>query len=372
MRLAAPLLAGLLLFAAACEREASPPGEAPQEAPSVTAPVSDELPGLPAPATGIAFWDHPTLSFNGLMIVATEDGVLSYSMEDGTEVSRIDGFNADGVATGYLGLGDAAAGFIAFLDGDENTFRFYGVDNQSRAFLPLEAGPAIRGAVRGFCLGRGLGVAAPSLFVIQKDKIQVFNLAASESGVAVDSQTEIAAPDNLVSCAVDLDGALLAAADTGDIYRLAGDNSFAAPFAKGPADRTGDLSVVPAAGEEDASGITGHLFLAGLAQGEVHVFDRETGAALGSVRLIETSSLPAVGEAEVFGATGANLGALYRNGVIAFGVAETEDGPAIRIAPASTVKNALSLPLGEPVSPRGEAPTTEDGGLIIPANFDQQ
>ncbi len=370
MRFAAPLLAGLFLFAAACERNASPPDQETEESSLVTAPISDELPGLPAPATGIAFWDHPRLAFNGLMIVATEAGVLSYSMEDGTEVSRIDGFNAEGVAASYLGLGAPAAGFVAFLDGDENTFRFYGVDNQSRAFLPLDAGPAIRGAVRGFCLGRGQGVAAPSLFVIQKDKIQVFNLAASDSGVAVESQTELSAPDNLVSCAVDLEGALLVAADDGDIYRLAGGDSFSAPFAQAAAQQPGGLSVVPSASEDGPATVTGLIFLAGLANGEVHVFDSETGKALGVVRLEGTSSLPAVGKAEAFGATGANLGAVYRNGVIAFGVAEAQDGPAVRIAPASTVRNALSLPADQAVSPRGAAAAAASEGLIIPTDLD--
>ena len=372
MRPAAFLLAALL-FAAACEREASSPETAAPAAPeiaAVSAPVSDELPGLPAPATGIAFWDHPRLSFNGLMIVATGAGVFAYSMEDGTEVSRIDGVNAQGLATGYLGRGGPAAGFIAFYDSEEKTFRFYGVDNETRAFLPLEGGPEASGAVKGFCLGRSEDALAPSLFAIEKGRIEVFNLAPSAIGVSVESKAEIKAPDNLVSCAVDLDGSLLAAADTGDIFAVESARSFDTPFARASIARPGGMSVIAATGEGEMLTPGGHIFLAGLDKGEVYVFNRETGEALGAVALEGTDDMPGVGAADVFGATGANLGALYRNGVIAFGVSSAEGGPALRIAPASTVKNALSIPLGEPVSPRGTAPQTEDNGLIIPTTFD--
>lgn len=372
MRLTALLLAALM-FAAACERETSSPAtEAPAatEFEAVSAPVSDELPGLAAPATGIAFWDHPRLSFNGLMIVATGAGVFAYSMEDGTEVSRIDGVNAQGVAAGYFGLGAPAAGFIAFYDSAEKSFRFYGVDNESRAFLPLQGGPAPRGAVKAFCVGRAQDAATPALFAIEKGRIEVFNLAPDAGGVAVESKAEIKAPDNLVSCAVDLDGALLAAAANGDIFKLAGENSFAATFARAAVAKPGNLSVIAAASEDDASAAGGIIFLGGLEKGQVQVFDRESGESLGVVALEGTDDMPAVGAADVFGATGANLGALYRNGVIAFGVANAGDGPALRIAPTSTVKNALSIPLGEPVSPRGNAPQAEENGFIIPTNFD--
>lgn len=62
----------LLTFIAACDRKTE---NAAPAAPQITevdpAPVSDELPGLPAAATGIAFWRHPTLSFNSTMIVVS-------------------------------------------------------------------------------------------------------------------------------------------------------------------------------------------------------------------------------------------------------------------------------------------------------------
>lgn len=371
MRLTALLLTALI-FAAACERKSS---ETTAPAPAIDiaeAPVSDELPGLPAAATGIAFWDHPTLSFNSTMIVATSNGVLAYSMEDGNEVSRIDGFNADGVATGYLGFGTTAIGFIAFLDADENAFRFYGVDNNSRAFLPLDPGPAIRGEVRGYCLGRAADAPAPSLYVVQRGKIQVFNLAAAAGGVAVESEAVIETRDDLSSCTVGLDGALLTATDEGAIYRVAGADAFATPFARAPGNNSGELAVVAAASEDDPTIVTAHILFASLADGAVYLFDADGGAIAGAAKISATDSLPGVDHGEVFNATGGNLGGLYRNGVVAFGVADGADGPVIRIAPVSSLKNATGLPVGEPVTPRGEAPAQDDDFLSIPTNFESE
>jgi len=371
MRLTALVLSSLIAFAA-CERKSEVTAPAPAPVLTVAeAPASDELPGLPAAATGIAFWDHPTLSFNSTMIVATSGAVIAYSMEDGNEVSRIDGFNADGVAAGYLGFGPSSAGFIAFLDAEENAFRFYGVDNITRAFLPLDAGPVIRGAVRGFCLGRSAEAPAPSLFVVQKGAVQVFNLAASPSGVAVESETVIETPDDLTSCAVGMDGALFAADDSGNVYKVTGADAFAKPFASAPAGKS-ELGVIASASEDDATAFSSQLVIADLSTGVVHLFDSADGAALGAVKVSPTDDLPGVDGAEAFGVTGGNLGGLYRNGVAAFGVAEGADGPVIRIAPTSSLKNALSIPVGEPVSPRGSAPRQDDDVLNIPTNFDPE
>ena len=371
MRLTALFLTALI-FAAACERKSSEATAPASVVDIADAPVSDELPGLPAAASGIAFWDHPTLSFNSTMIVATPSGVLAYSMEDGNEVTRIDGFNADGVATGYLGFGTTAIGFIAFLDADENVFRFYGVDNNSRAFLPLDPGPAIRGDVRGFCLGRAADAPSPSLFVIQRGKIQVFNLAAAPGGVAVESEAVIETRDDLASCAVGLDGVLLAATNAGEIYRVAGANAFASPFARAPVNNSGELAVVAASNEDDPAIVTAHILFASLADGAIYLVDADDGAIAGAAKISATDTLLGVDHGEVFSATGGNLGGLYRNGVVAFGVADGADGPVIRIAPVSSLKNATELPVGEPASPRGDAPAQEDDFISIPTNFESE
>ena len=70
--------------------------------------------------------------------------------------------------------------------------------------------------------------------------------------------------------------------------------------------------------------------------------------------------------ANILGAEGANLGALYRNGVIALGIAGGAE-PLVRLIPMNGVQNALSRPPTTPISPRGALPEEEDDALIIPS-----
>lgn len=364
------ILCALLTGLAACERKAETPEPEEPAVERVDALLSDDLPDLAAPATGVAFWEHPTLSFNSLLIVANENGVVSYNMENGEEVARIDGFNAQGAAVSYLGNGAQAAGFLSSFDEAEGLFRFYGVDNASRAFLPLNDGPAIRGAVRGFCMGRAQDADAPTLFVIQNARIQLFNLEANADGVTVAGEASVDAPDNLVSCAVAHDGVVILAADDGDIYRLAEENAFSAPFAEAGAKTPGDIAVIASAAGEDASA-GGQILLLDESDGAVHVFDRASGRPLGIVDFAGTDVMPAAESATVMNASSANLGALYRDGVIAFGVV-SEEGPAVRLAPKSSLLNALALPVGDPVSPRGAASESDGDLLISPPEIEDQ
>lgn len=372
MRLTA-LVFSLLLFSAACEREEQMSETDVQSVEAVGVTESDVLPGLTAPATGIAFWTHPNVAFNSLMIVANEDGLVSYNIEDGAEVSRIPDLDAQGANVSYIGLGPLAAGVVATFDKEAGAFRFYGIDNASRVFLPIEGGPAIRGALRDFCFGRALTGADPSLFVVQNGAVAVYNLSlddmgAETPGVAVAAPAEIETPDNISDCAVDTDGVLLLAAQDGAIYRLAGENSFNAPFARGGAQDPGGLAVL-AATTSGAAAASGWIALLDATDGTVRLFDRADGTFAGAVRIVAAAGAetdaeePAANPATAMGATGANLGGLYRNGAIAIGTGG--DAPSIRLIPLNAVRNALSLPESEPVDPRGEQPVREEDDLLI-------
>lgn len=366
MRFAA-IVSSTLLALTACDRAAQetvPP--APVETFSVS--VSDELPNLSAPATGIAFWEHPTLSFNSLMIVTNKDGLISYNIEDGNEVSRAPGFNARGAGVSYLGFGVEAAGVVATFDADESVFRLYGIDNASRAFIPVDGGPAIRGAVRGFCFGRARDIASPSLFVVQKGKISIFNFEAEINSISVSEGPVIDTPDNLVSCTIDVDGVVIAASEKGELYRLDGVDSFEAPIASAGISNTGDIAVTVAeilSGEETT--LTGQILLLNIDNGALHIFDRNDGRALGVIASAATDELEGVDAAYAIGVTSANLGALYRNGVIAFAVGT--ETPVIRLIPVSGVMNALSLPEGESIAPRGAVPVVENDGLLFETSY---
>ncbi|WP_411820502.1 hypothetical protein ABFZ85_03965 [Hyphococcus formosus] len=358
---------GLLLISG-CDQKREEIVEKPVPVVDVAVNFSDELPGLGGEATGLAFWDHPTLSFNGTLIVANDSGVTSYNMEDGNAVSRIGDHKAQGLAVGYAGFGSQAAGFVTFLDTDESAFRFYGIDNASRAFIPLETGPEIRGAVRGFCLGRAPSENAPTLFVIQKAKLQVFNLAAGSEGIRVANEATIDTPDDLVSCTVDVDGTAILASTSGAIYRLTDETAFDTPFAEGEIADAGDIIVLASTSGED-SAITGQLLLLDKSTGHLHAFDRNSGLALGVISFNDASNQPAIGNANVFNATSTNLGAIYRNGVAAFGIADSANEPLVRLVPGNSLMNGLSVAVGDPISPRGKLAETPEDGLKIPTNY---
>ncbi len=378
MRRAAAL--ACLLFFAACEQAEETPAPAPVEAVDVA--VSDELP-IEQPATGIAFWTHPNIVFNGLMIVAGADGLVSYNIEDGNEVSRVPDLNAQGVRVSYLGFGPLAAGVVATFDADESVFRFYGVDNASRVFLPLEGGAAVRGELRDFCLGRALTSADPTLFVVQRGAATVYNLSLEDMGdaapgLAIADPAVIDVPDDIARCAVDADGVLLLASENGAVYRLDGQNGFDTPFAQSAAASVGSLAVIPAGGAS-AQTASGWIALLDAESGAVHLFDRMAGSFIGAVRIASPTDMAPTDDSEdiatetpspasAMGASGANLGGLYRNGAIALGLVGGE--PVVRLIPLTGVRNALGLAENAPVDPRGTALATEDDdSLIIPVEL---
>ncbi len=364
MRLAALASISALALLAACDRaadETTPEAaqapaqtEAPAATARVEAVISDELPGISAAATGLAFWEHPSMPFNSLLIVANQDGVVAYNMENGSEVSRVDGFSAEGAAVSYFGLGARAAGIAAFIDAGAGAFRLFGVDNETRAFLPLEGAPAITGEVRDFCFGRSPKGATPTLFIVQETGVQFYNLAADADGVAVSAEGVIDTPGNLMRCAVDQEGALTLLADNGAVFRLDSDQAFEAPLAKAEIEQPGDIAVVRSmVGEGEDAAVKEQILVLDVADGALHVFNRDSGRPLGIVAYKGTDALSGVDRANVLGVSSANLGALYRNGILAF-AAQGEEGPIVRITPASSLANALSLEVGEAVSPRGE------------------
>ena len=358
----------------ACERAEESADHAPAPAPRVEIPVSDELPGLAAPATGIAFWEHPALSFNSMMIVANAEGAVAYNIEDGTEVARIDGVDASGAAVTYVGRGDQAAGVLALHDRAENAFRFYGVDNASRALPPIEGGPETGSAIRGFCFGRAETRDAPTLFVLRSGAISIFNFEAAPDGLALVNELEIDAVGNLAACAVNRDGVLIAATDDGVIYRIDGPNAYADPLAETSISETGGLALLYARleGEDGAASVSGQILLFDEADGAIHVFDSDDGTALGVAAASATAQIDGVSSGSTMAATGANLGALYRNGVIAIGTETEGDATAtaaVRLIPYNGLMNALSLPESAPVSPRGANAAEEEDNTLIRTEF---
>lgn len=315
------------------------------------------------------------MAFNSLMIVANADGLVSYNIEDGNEVSRIAGVSADGVGVSYFGFGPQAIGVAAFYNADYNAFEFHGIDNISRSFTPVEGGPSMRDNVRGFCFGRASANSEPTLFVVQPGKVAVFNITAASfelgSPIPVVLDTaEISTPDDITDCAVTPDGVLLVLAENGDVFRVDG-SDFDAALVQSSVNDSGGLAYISVARDEASGDGNGHIAILDRTDGAIHVFNGADGVPQGVIKVAATQDIEAVDNASVMGATSVNLGGLYRNGVIALGL-DTE-APSVRLVPTSGIFNSLSFPGGDPVNLRGAAPAAEDNdALIINPEFNNE
>ncbi len=369
----------VFLAATACGDRTDTPGVATErQAPDpVGVIVSDALPDLSAAPTGIDFWIHPNVAFNSLIVVASADGLASYNVENGSEVSRVPGVSLSGVAVSYIGFGPLAAGVVAAFDETEGAFQFYGVDNVSRLFLPLSGGPSIRGAVRGFCMGRAANSADPTLFVVQRGEMKIFNVAPAmdgdSAGIAINSETGTPIPDTATACAVDTAGVVYVLTISGKVYRVDNDSAFEAPFALAFTDNAGDITFLGSTPADGHSSASGQIAILDGETGIIELFDAADGHVLGAVRIDAGDDIEAVTRATAMGASAANLGGLYRDGVIALGT--PDEAPSVRLIPTNGVANALSVTSLPPANPRGAAAAPEvTNDLIIspPTPFNEE
>ncbi|NOX95260.1 MAG: hypothetical protein GXP04_09260 [Alphaproteobacteria bacterium] len=372
------VLLASLAFLSGCERNET-------NAPSATAPVepveisaSDRLSDLSATMTGIAFWSHPNVAFNSLVIVASQDGIASYNIEDGSEVSRIPAVNAQGAAVSYLGLGAQARGLLAFLDIDASVFKINAIDNASRSFQAVDGEIPFRGALRGFCFGRAAGGQNPVLYALQKGEMTHYAIEVEGDALTASAGIAQSVPEDAQSCTVDgIDGSVLITRSNGEIHRMTDD---------GPGElvvstditEIGDVAILLIENTEpDPQSVSGLIVALNRETGGLHVFNREDGQAIGVMTVMaedadsEYGEFIAVNAGDVMGAASANLGGLYRNGVLALGVgnAEAEQPAVIHLIPMNALKNTLDLPESEPVNPRGREAEPEEDGLLIDIDF---
>ena len=95
----------------------------------------------------------------------------------------------------------------------------------------------------------------------------------------------------------------------------------------------------------------------------IHAFDRADGSLIGKGTIGDAFEIDAVAASNVMGAVSANLGAIYRNGAIALSLAD--EANVVRLIPANGLINALNLPDGEALSPRGIIAEPEDSDVLI-------
>ena len=355
-----------ILLIAACDRSPTTESVEPEakalEFEEVTA--SDELSGFSDIVRGVDFWAHPTLPFNGLMVVAESAAMTAYNIEDGVEVERVDAISPDGVSIGYVGAGANAAGVAAVFDRTLQQFRFYRIDNVSREFLLAPTLMVASDAVVGHCIGRRRDDGGLALYAITPQAIERYDLTVSESGVSATRSLAFAAPAPLIDCAVDeIDGSVFAATESGVIYKLSKSGEIAA-FASANISSAKSIALTYSGLEPGAptNECCGWIALLSGEDGAVHVFDRDDGAAAGVVRLSASFDVEAVSQGAAMGLGSGNFGGAYRNGVLAIAT-ENGDEFAVRLAPWNGVLNMLDQPVGASVTRRSigaeDEPTSE-------------
>jgi outer membrane protein assembly factor BamB len=341
-----------LLFAAAlaaCERPPKPPEPAPVEVTEVAA--ADGFGAEGAAVAAVAFWSHPTLSFQSLVIAAGDDGLQALNIETGDAVWSGGPAGAKQVEVFYEG----GAGYLLASDGV--AYRAAAIDNATRALSPLAVANAAAGA--GFCVGPRGGRTA--LYEIgAAGDVAWRAIAVAGSNLTLGAPQKVAGAGRVRFCHVDArDGGLITIAADGAIRRI--DAATGEAFGLAIADGAIDSTAVVLKTREDGGG-GGQIAVLDGAAGIIRVFDLADGRPIGAVKVKSTFDLDAVASAKAIAAGYGNYGAVYRDGALA--VLAEGGGAPIRLVPWNGVLSALAQPLGETVDPRAPNPIVEEEDIL--------
>lgn len=299
----------------------------------------------------VAFWSHPSVNFESLIIAATDSGTRAYQIESGDLVAETDA-PAAAISVFYFGSGPSARGFA--LTKENDAYRLYEIGNGSPGLTPvaLQGGAA---AGDGFCAGAG------ALYEISANALSVREIALTAGGASI-AQPRAVADVAGSACHVDVrTGDVIVIGLDGAIRRVnpsTGESSGIA-FASGEPDASA-LFLMTGPEPERAPG--GVVLTLDAASGVVSLYDLLDGRALGAVRIKATFDLDAVATATTVAAGFGNYGGVYRDGALA--IVTAGDGAPVRLAPWNGVADALKLPLGENVDPRAPQAAREEESLI--------
>lgn len=309
--------------------------------------------------TAVAFWSHPSINFESLVIASTATGLKSYKIETGDAVAAAPDTGPTGAVSVFYAGPTPAQGYAIAAAGAGYVVR--AIDNATGAFSTIDVEMGAPGAGK-FCVGRlGEGHA---LYEIEGRALMRRRLDVLESRVAIGDPEPFAASAQAASCHIDdRNGAVVTVGADGAIKRLdaATGESFGLAMIEGLApDASALLLSTDVADESRQSGVIalldGHT-------GVIRLADLADGHALGAVRVKSTFDLDAVGSATSIALGSGNYGGVYRDGALAVVTAAEGQAP-IRLVPWNGVLSAVQLPLGENVDPRDPSPVAEDAPII--------
>ena len=361
----------LCIFAAACERQAIRGSESTENdtktevLAAAEVKVAREIGSLQGRINDIAFWAHPSLAFNSLVLAATKSGVYSFNVEDSSPVANIPGLDAVDIDIFYVGSSADARGIAAIRDRRERRFRFFAIDNISREFAELASlSPPDPGA-ESFCIGADR-TGQHRLYALAGDAMQIYDIQAGETDIALEPVGRAEAPEGVTNCAADdLDGAVFAITQNGDVYRYTAETGFGAQFVSTGFQDATDIAVALNGLVEggDASKCCGQLAILEGATGVVGIYDRNGGHAVGAIKIGASFDFEGVDTATALALGYANYGGVFRNGVLALAV--DGEASAVKLAPFNAVMDALQVSLGPSPDPRELVPEEGDDELII-------
>lgn len=341
-----------LVTVAACDRATAPSPEK-DDAPAIEAKEVAAADGFGEPGrsvNAVAFWSHPGVNFESLVLAATDEGVDAYSIETGDKVASVAQGPVSELAVVYAGEGAAARGYAAA--GRGAGYEFYAIDNETRAMAPVmvEMGAPGTGT---FCAGRRDGGLA--LYEIGEGALASRQIDLREGGLALGDPAPLAEIDGILSCHVDdRTGAVITVSAGGAIRRVDPASGAAEGVAIADGAVDGSALILTKSPQEGAPG--GAIAILDGGAATVRLFDLVDGRAIGAVRVKSTFDLDAVATATSIAAGYGNYGGVYRDGALA--IVTAGDGAPVRLAPWNGVLDALGLPLGDSVDPR--APQAAD------------
>ncbi len=157
MRLTALLFALLALAACDGAKKAGPSAAAAPDVEVREVAAADAYGDAGEVVSAVAFWSHPSVNFQGLVIASTADGLKSFDIESGTLVSAAGDTGETGAVGVFYAGAKPARGYAIAAAGNGYVVR--AIDNETRAFSPVSVEMGAP-ATEGFCAGkRGDGVA---------------------------------------------------------------------------------------------------------------------------------------------------------------------------------------------------------------------
>jgi len=301
--------------------------------------TTDQPIALPAPATGLVFWEHPNLPYEGLVIAATAEGVFSHTLAGTEPVNTIAGLNARGASISYISPNDntqPAESIFTTYDVTNTSFRFFRIDGLTRKFSENLFSIPFKDEFDDWCITSHQNNNALHLVILKNTRMEIIEIKKhSNSNFQITSLTPRTLKSSMKDCATDF--------ITENIYGLSSDGNLYSLTSQSRANNH-----VETQGNEKIKRTK--FFLLDEVTGLVHTYKAGTGALEGILQLADFDDNEGVHSASAIAIGSGNFGGLYRFGVIA--LASDGNVPAVRLTPFIAAARALEIPVDGPVNLR--------------------